>query len=85
MQSLFIIHTGSLPKDRGDCFGSSNEFLKSLSQNDKSKAIEGREPSPLLLKEAHFLASCIYEKGTKWGDKASVITTYLITQLSYVV
>ncbi|KAJ8441745.1 hypothetical protein Cgig2_009174 [Carnegiea gigantea] len=77
----FDIHDGSVPKDMGGCFGSSNEFLKSLNQNDKSDAMKGREPSPALLKEAHFLASCTYEKGTKWGDKASAISTHLITQL----
>lgn len=62
---------GSDLKDMRDFFGPSNEFLKSLSKNDNSNAIKGGdiELSPILLKEAHFLASCTYEKGTKWGEK----------------
>jgi len=69
----FIICAGCVPKDIRDCFGSSNEFIKSISQNDKSSAIKSRDISPVLLEEAHFVASCTYEKGTIWGDKASVL------------
>lgn len=46
-------------------FGSSNEFIKSLTQNYTSVFFPGRNT---LLEEPHLLASCRYETGTKWGQ-----------------
>lgn len=53
-------------------FGSSNEFTKSLGQNDKPNETKHREiSSDYLQVEAQFLASCVYEEDTQWGKKAS--------------
>ncbi|XP_004505391.1 cellulose synthase-like protein G2 [Cicer arietinum] len=46
-------------------FGSSNEFIKSLTQNYTSVFPSSRNT---LLKECHLLASCRYDVGTKWGQ-----------------
>ncbi|KMT15688.1 hypothetical protein BVRB_3g056740 [Beta vulgaris subsp. vulgaris] len=51
-------------------FGSSNEFTKSLVQNDKPNEMKHREiSSDYLQVEAQFLASCVYEEDTQWGKK----------------
>lgn len=47
-------------------FGSSNEFIKTLGQD--ANKIKSAEISKELLQEAEFVASCIYESGTKWGE-----------------
>ncbi|CAI8618274.1 unnamed protein product [Vicia faba] len=46
-------------------FGSSNEFIKSLTQNDTSVLLSGQNS---LLEELHLLVSCRYEIDTKWGQ-----------------
>lgn len=61
-------HGNNLAKLK-DCFGSSNEFIKSIGQIHKPKTIKDIELSSTLLQEAQFLASCNYEKGTKWGEQ----------------
>lgn len=49
-------------------FGSSNEFINSLTQNDTSVFSSGQNT---LLEEPHLLVSCRYEIGTKWGQDVS--------------
>ncbi|XP_057527716.1 cellulose synthase-like protein E6 [Amaranthus tricolor] len=56
-------------KEARNSLGSSSEFIKSLRQIEKPNSAIDREISSVLLKEAHYLASCTYEKGTKWGQK----------------
>lgn len=56
-------------KELRDSLGPSNELIKSISHNDKLNAVKGRDMSSDLVQEAHFLASCTYEKGTSWGQK----------------
>ncbi|KAG4970893.1 hypothetical protein GLYMA_13G174300v4 [Glycine max] len=61
-------------------FGSSNEFIRSLNQNYTSDLVSGQKYA--LLEEPHFLASCNYEIGTKWGQEVgfsyvSVVEDYL--------
>ncbi|KAK7400632.1 hypothetical protein VNO78_11860 [Psophocarpus tetragonolobus] len=63
-----------------ESFGSSNEFIRSLSQNYTSDLVSGQKYA--LLGEPHFLASCNYEIGTKWGQEVgfsydSVVEDYL--------
>lgn len=67
---LFNIYAGLDLKEARNSFGSSSEFIKSLRQIEKPNSAMDREISSVLLKEAHYLASCTYEKGTKWGQKA---------------
>ncbi|RDY14642.1 Cellulose synthase-like protein G2, partial [Mucuna pruriens] len=60
-------------------FGSSNEFIRSLTHNYTSDLAFGKNA---LLEESHLLASCNYEKGTKWGQEVgflydSVVEDYL--------
>jgi len=66
-----MINAGNNLTELKDCFGSSNEFVKSLGQIYKPKAIANIELSSVLLQEATFLASCTYEEGTKWGEQVS--------------
>ncbi|CAJ1939154.1 unnamed protein product [Sphenostylis stenocarpa] len=61
-------------------FGSSNEFIGSLDQNYSSDLVSDQKYA--LLDELHFLASCKYEIGTKWGKEVgftydSVVEDYL--------
>ncbi|XP_057748259.1 cellulose synthase-like protein G2 [Arachis stenosperma] len=61
-------------------FGSSNEFIKSLTQNYTSDSASGG--NALLEGETHLLASCEYEINTKWGQEVgflydSVVEDYL--------
>ncbi|KAK9665740.1 hypothetical protein RND81_14G132800 [Saponaria officinalis] len=49
-----------------ESLGPSNELLKSLTTNNN---LNLRELPSHFLQEAHFLASCIFEKDTKWGNK----------------
>ncbi|XP_058730805.1 cellulose synthase-like protein G2 isoform X2 [Vicia villosa] len=46
-------------------FGSSNEFINSLTQNGTSVFLSGQNK---LLEKSHLLVSCRYEIGTKWGQ-----------------
>ncbi|XP_021807678.1 cellulose synthase-like protein G2 isoform X1 [Prunus avium] len=48
-------------------FGPSNEFIKSLHQNNKPDMLIHRKKA--LLNEAQLLASCTFENGTKWGEE----------------
>ncbi|KAL8142776.1 hypothetical protein V2J09_015808, partial [Rumex salicifolius] len=48
-------------------FGSSNEFIKTLDQG-ADKIITSDISPETLIKELQFVASCTYEKGTKWGQ-----------------
>ncbi|GAB2294522.1 hypothetical protein Dimus_028726 [Dionaea muscipula] len=54
-------------------FGPSNEFIKSLRQNLKPESCLGREQLDSHLKELQFLASCIYEQSTKWGEEVGFL------------
>ncbi|KAL2321115.1 hypothetical protein Fmac_030084 [Flemingia macrophylla] len=49
-------------------FGTSNEFIKSLTQNYIRDLAFGKNT---LLEEPHLLASCEYEIGSKWGQEES--------------
>ena len=59
-------------------FGSSHEFIKSLTQNYTSYLVSGRNA---LLEEPHLLASCKYETGTKWGQEVPELPVSLIQLL----
>ena len=54
------------------CFGPSNEFIKSLRQINKPDRmfVQRNNAQP---NETQLLASCAYEDGTKWGKEASTI------------
>ncbi|KAJ8631219.1 hypothetical protein MRB53_024542 [Persea americana] len=71
-EALYGIAPGmDLPKDliqSRQWFGSSNELLKTLRPDYKCNAENGVQSNGLL-QEAHFLASCNYETGTKWGKQ----------------
>ncbi|KAL9327404.1 hypothetical protein ACSQ67_008049 [Phaseolus vulgaris] len=61
-------------------FGSSNEFIRSLDGNNTSDLVSDQKYA--FLEEPHFLASCSYEIGTKWGEEVgflyySVVEDYL--------
>lgn len=51
------------------CFGSSNEFIKSLNQIYFPSIMESSGHA--LLQETRLVASCNYEIGTKWGQEVS--------------
>ncbi|RWR85698.1 cellulose synthase-like protein G2 [Cinnamomum micranthum f. kanehirae] len=60
-----------VPKDliqRRQWFGHSNELLRTLLSDYKCNVENGLKSNGLL-QEAHLLASCNYEKGTKWGKQ----------------
>ncbi|CAK7327210.1 unnamed protein product [Dovyalis caffra] len=50
-------------------FGHSNEFIMSVHKIYQHSAIKYTESSSKLQQEAQFLASCIYEKNTLWGEE----------------
>ncbi|XP_059663759.1 cellulose synthase-like protein G1 [Cornus florida] len=51
-------------------FGISDKFIASLRGNNGQYIFKkGESSSDELLKEAHFLATCAFEKGTKWGSE----------------
>lgn len=56
-------------------FGSSSEFIKSLTKNYTSDLPSGWNA---LLEEPHLLASCRYEIGSKWGQEVSRLYISLI-------
>ena len=68
-----------LPKDLiqlRQWFGHSNELLRTLPSDYKCNIVDnGLQSNGLLQQEAHLLASCNYEKGTKWGKQASPLIT----------
>lgn len=82
---LILYMTGlDLPKDliqRRQWFGNSNELLKTLRPDYKCNAKNGVQSNGLL-QEAHFLASCNYETGTKWGKQASHLHTMKFIRIS---
>ncbi|KAH9625484.1 hypothetical protein KSS87_018343 [Heliosperma pusillum] len=65
------IAKGNDLKELRESLGPSNELIKSLNGNDKP-SINSNDIvfSSDLLQEIHLLASCIFEKDTKWGKKA---------------
>lgn len=64
-------------KEVRSSLGPSNELTNSVVQNDKlNKTVKDKEVSSVMVQEAHFLASCTYEKGTMWGQKVSDLIYY---------
>ncbi|KAK7252118.1 hypothetical protein RIF29_35852 [Crotalaria pallida] len=61
---------GTELKQLRDYFGSSNELIKSLNQNYTSNFVSRQHIS---LEEAHLLASCKYEIGSKWGQEVGFL------------
>lgn len=58
-------------------FGSSNEFINSLTQKYTSGA--SSDDWNALLEQAQLLASCKFEIGTKWGQEVSRLYNSAIT------
>lgn len=67
------------------CFGSSNEFIKSIYRNYKPYSPNNRMLADNeLQKELQLLASCSYENGTKWGKEVSpviILKGYFVEKL----
>ncbi|CAL8074787.1 unnamed protein product [Prunus armeniaca] len=61
------IHEDGDPMKLRESFGPSNEFIKSLHQNNKPDMLIHRKNA--LLNEAQLLASCAFENGTEWGEE----------------
>ncbi|PQM39755.1 cellulose synthase-like protein G2 isoform X2 [Prunus yedoensis var. nudiflora] len=61
------IHEDGDPMKLRQSFGPSNEFIKSLHQNNKPDMLIHRKNA--LLNEAQLLASCAFENGTEWGEE----------------
>ncbi|OUZ99634.1 Cellulose synthase [Macleaya cordata] len=60
-------------------FGTSNEFVASLHQNYRSNIRENKASSSnTQLQDSRILASCDYEKDTKWGEQASFLYQCLL-------
>ncbi|XP_059632393.1 cellulose synthase A catalytic subunit 4 [UDP-forming]-like [Cornus florida] len=63
------IHNGvDIPQLR-QSLGPSNEFMGTLGKSYKRINIDDEDLSNKLLQHAQFLASCAYEKQTKWGQQ----------------
>ncbi|ONI26600.1 hypothetical protein PRUPE_1G033700 [Prunus persica] len=60
-------HEDGDPMKLRQSFGPSNEFIKSLHQNNKPDMLIHRKNA--LLNEAQLLASCAFENGTEWGEE----------------
>ncbi|KAL9225205.1 hypothetical protein vseg_001154 [Gypsophila vaccaria] len=60
---------GNDVKELRESLGPSNELIKSVGANDMPNFSNCKEFSSDTLQEAHLLASCIFEKDTKWGKK----------------
>ncbi|XP_023770529.1 cellulose synthase-like protein G2 isoform X1 [Lactuca sativa] len=56
-------------KELKECFGSSNDFLKSMHQKHGENMDYGKVLSDVLLQEIKLLSSCGYENNTKWGKE----------------
>ncbi|OMO95549.1 Cellulose synthase [Corchorus olitorius] len=56
-----------------NCYGPSNEFIKSFRQDYKPDINNNGELSNMLLEEAKVLASCSYEDHTKWGKEVGFL------------
>ena len=54
-------------------YGPSNEFIKSLSSCNTPYVNDNENSLNTLLQETKVLASCTYEKDTKWGRQASTV------------
>ncbi|KAJ8631220.1 hypothetical protein MRB53_024543 [Persea americana] len=71
-----------LPKDLiqlRQWFGHSNELLRTLPSDYKCNIVDnGLQSNGLLQQEAHLLASCNYEKGTKWGKQVGFLYDSLV-------
>ncbi|KAL4567378.1 hypothetical protein LXL04_022961 [Taraxacum kok-saghyz] len=52
-----------------ECFGSSNDFIKSLDQKYNVNLDGGNALTDGLLQETKILSSCGYENNTKWGKE----------------
>ncbi|XP_057959552.1 cellulose synthase-like protein G3 [Malania oleifera] len=52
-----------------ESFGSSNDFIKSIRQGHQGFIMDTRNSSNAMLREAVYLASCTYEKQTRWGEQ----------------
>ncbi|ONI26603.1 hypothetical protein PRUPE_1G033900 [Prunus persica] len=61
------IHEDGDPMKLRQSYGPSNEFIKSLHQNNKPDMLIHRKNA--LLNEAQLLASCAFENGTEWGEE----------------
>ncbi|KAK9672827.1 hypothetical protein RND81_12G127400 [Saponaria officinalis] len=69
-QPLYGVEYSDDMKKLKSFLGSSNELIKSLTQiNMLHSSTKDKESPHVLLQEAHFLASCTYERDTKWGEK----------------
>ncbi|KAK9672825.1 hypothetical protein RND81_12G127300 [Saponaria officinalis] len=60
---------GNDVKEMRESLGLSNELIKSVGGNDMPKSEKCKEYLSDTLNEAHLLASCIFEKDTKWGKQ----------------
>ncbi|GAB4843218.1 hypothetical protein Ancab_013185 [Ancistrocladus abbreviatus] len=60
-------------KEARECFGPSNELIRSLQRNYKPIAVNSKEQSLASLNEVQFLASCSYEHQTKWGEEVGFL------------
>ncbi|KAI3756753.1 hypothetical protein L1987_56576 [Smallanthus sonchifolius] len=56
-------------KELKQCFGSSNEFIRSLYKKYNAKLDGEKDLFDESLQETKHLASCEYEDGTKWGNE----------------
>nr|UMX47349.1 cellulose synthase-like M 1 CSLM1 [Aralia elata] len=50
-------------------FGNSDMFIASLDGNNQKHIVNNGETTEEQVKEAHVLASCSFENGTKWGSE----------------
>ncbi|KAJ0803197.1 hypothetical protein HanPI659440_Chr03g0137181 [Helianthus annuus] len=61
-------------KEVKQCFGSSNEFIRSLYKKYNAKVLDcEKDLFDESVQETKHLASCEYENDTKWGNEASLL------------
>lgn len=72
---LLINYIDAYLHEDASSFGNSDMFIASLRGNNLQKQIinGGETTTEELLNEAHVLASCGFEEGTKWGFQASLV------------
>ncbi|KAJ4722628.1 Cellulose synthase [Melia azedarach] len=77
--SLFSlsVRKGMDLKERKNSCGPSNEFRKSLDV-DYEPSIDVSDSSNTLMQETKLLASCSYEKNSKWGEKVGFMYHSLV-------
>ncbi|KAJ4719006.1 Cellulose synthase [Melia azedarach] len=77
--SLFSlsVRKGMNLKERKNSCGPSNEFRKSLDV-DYEPSIDVSDSSNTLMQETKLLASCSYEKNSKWGEKVGFMYHSLV-------